>query len=117
MGVNWVAWTEWVIAHHTLRSGLSLAYDSLPFQAFFCFVYNVHTRANWRNSEIWWIMFISALVTIAGSAAFPGTNPYVYYGLKSADNFPHMQHFLGLREGMMRVISLADAQGLIQLPS
>jgi hypothetical protein len=117
MGLDWVAWTEWVIGHPAIRWALSLVYDSLPFQALFCFIYNVHTRANWRNSEIWWIMFISALVTIAGSAAFPATNPYVYYGLKGAENFPHMQHFLALRDGTMYVISLTSAQGLIQLPS
>jgi hypothetical protein len=117
MGLDWVAWTKWVIAHPTLRWGLSLAYDSLPYQAFFCFIYNVHTRANWRNSEIWWIVFTSAVVTIAGSAEFPGTNPYVYYGIENADHFLHMKHFLALRDGTLRVIILNNAQGLIQLPS
>jgi PAP2 superfamily len=117
MGLDWVAWTEWVIAHPTLRRSLSLVYDSLPIQALVCYIYNVHTRASWRNSEIWWITLISALITIAGSGAFPATNPYVYYGLESTDNFVHMKHFLALRDGTMRVIGLANAQGLIQLPS
>jgi PAP2 superfamily len=117
MGLDWVAWTKWVTAHPILHRGLSLVYDSLPMQALFCYIYNVHTRANWRNSEIWWITCISALVTIAGSAVFPATNPYVSHGLERAHDFLHMQHFLALRDGTMRVIGLTDAQGLIQLPS
>jgi hypothetical protein len=117
IGFDWVSWTEWIIVHPTLQWGLAIAYNSLPFQALFCYIYNTHTRASCRNSEIWWITCISALVTIAGSAVFPGTNPYVYYGLESADHFLHMQHFLGLRDGTMHVIGLIDAQGLIQLPS
>jgi hypothetical protein len=117
LGLDWVASTEWVAAHPNLRWGLSIAYDSLPIQALFCYIYNVHTREMWRNSEIWRITFISVLVTIAGSAAFPATNPYVYYGLEGADHFTHMKHFLGLRDGTMHVITFIDAQGLIQLPS
>jgi hypothetical protein len=117
LGLDWVAWVEWVTAHPLIGSGLSIAYDSLPAQALFCYIYNVHTRAIWRNSELWWITFISVLVTIAGSAVFPGTNPYVYYGLEGADHFTHMKHFLGLRDGTMHVISFVDTQGLIQLPS
>jgi PAP2 superfamily len=117
LGFNWISWTEWIIAHPILRRVLSMAYDSLPFQALFCYIYNVHKRTNWRNNEIWWITGISAVVTIAVSALLPGTNPYVYYGLLGPDHFLHMQHFLGLRDGTMHVIGLTDAQGLIQLPS
>jgi hypothetical protein len=74
-------------------------------------------RANWRNHEIWWITFFSALVTIAGSAAFPASNPYVYYGLERPDYFLHMVHFLGLRDGTMHIIGFSHAQCLVQLPS
>jgi PAP2 superfamily len=117
LGLDWVAWTQWVAAHPNFRWGLSIAYDSLPVQALFCYIYNVHTQSMWRNSEIWWITFISLLVTIGGSAVFPASNPYVYYGLEGTDHFLHMKHFLGLRDGTMHAISFVDAQGLIQLPS
>jgi hypothetical protein len=117
MGLNWLTWTEWLTEHSTLRWGLFIVYGSLPAQQFFCYVRNVHTRANWRNSEIWWITFFSALVTIAGSAALPASNPYVYYGLERADHFLHMVQFLGLRDGTMHIIGFTDAQGLVQLPS
>jgi hypothetical protein len=117
MGLDWVAWTRWAGTHSGVSGAFFIAYGSLPAQQFFCYVRNVHTRANWRNSEIWWILFFSALLTIAGSAAFPASNPYVYYGLERADHFLHMMHFLGLRDGTMRVIDFSDAQGLVQLPS
>jgi hypothetical protein len=117
LGLDWLAWTVWITAHPHIQWILAIAYDSLPIQALFCYIYNIHTREFWRNSEIWWITFISVLVTIGGSAAFPGTNPYVYYGLEAADHFVHMNHFLGLRDGTLNLISFTDAQGLIQAPS
>ncbi len=117
VGLDWIAWTEWVKAHPYLRWTLFAAYDSLPITGIFCYIYNIHSRAFWRNSEIWWITFIAGIVTIAGSAAFPAINPYVYYGLEGADHFVHMKHFWALRDGTMHVISFTDAQGLIQLPS
>jgi hypothetical protein len=117
MGLDWVAWTKWVGAHPGVGGAFFIAYGSLPAQQFFCYVRNVHMRANWRNSEIWWITFFSALVTIAASAMFPASNPYIYYGLEKADHFLHMVQFLGLRDGTMHVIGFSNAQGLIQLPS
>jgi hypothetical protein len=117
LGLDWLAWTKWLTEHPTLRWGLFIVYGSLPAQQFFCYVRNVHTRANWRNSEIWWITFFSALVTIAGSAVFPANSPYVYYGLEKADYFLHMKQFLGLRDGTMHIIGFTEAQGLVQLPS
>jgi hypothetical protein len=117
MGLDWIAWKTWVVAHPALQYGLRIAYDSLPVQTLIAYIYNVHTRGSWRNNQIWWITFFSALVTISVSALFPAVNPHVYYGLASADDFLHMQHFLQLRGGTMHAISFTDAQGLVQLPS
>jgi len=116
-GLDWVAWTEWVTAHPNLRWVLFIAYNSLSLQMLFCYIYNIHTDASWRNSEIWWITFISLIITIIASAVFPATNPYVYYGLEGADHFQHMKHFLGLRNGTMHILTLVNNEGLIQLPS
>jgi hypothetical protein len=115
-GLDWVAWTKWVAAHPQIYLILAVAYNSQPIQAFFCYIYNIHTRAFWRNSEIWWLTFISILITIGGSAVFPASNPYVFYGLLGADHFAHMTQFLGLREGL-HVITFGMNEGIIQLPS
>jgi PAP2 superfamily len=117
LGLDWRAWTEWVAGHPVFRTGLIVAYASLPLQALFGYIYNVHCRANWRNSEIWWITFVSALATISISTFFPAVSAWVYYGLSSMADFPHMQHFEAVRDGTMRVIAFTDAQGLVQLPS
>jgi len=117
MGFDWVEWKAWVVAHPVLQCGLRVAYDSLPVQTLIAYIYNVHTRGSWRNNEIWWITFFSALVTIGVSALIPTLNPHVYYGIAVADEFLHMQHFLGLRAGTMRAISFTGAHGLVQLPS
>lgn len=117
LGLDWLAWTEWVVGHPLLRKGLLVAYASLPLQAFFGYIYNVHCRANWRNNEIWWITFVSALATISISAFIPAISAWVYYGISSMADFPHMQHFEAVRDGTMRVIAFTDVQGLVQLPS
>jgi hypothetical protein len=115
-GLDWVAWTKWVAAHPQIYLILAVAYTTQPIQAFFCYIYNIHTLAFGRNSEIWWLTFISVLITIAGSGVFPASNPYVHYGLLSADHFAHMTQFLGLREGL-HVITFGMNEGIIQLPS
>lgn len=117
MGLNWVVWTQWVCAHPLLRWAFAIVYGSLPFQQLFCYIHNLHTSANWKNHEMWWVTFLSALLTIAVSAALPASDPYVYYGLETADHFLHMQDFLGLRDGTLHVIGYTDTQGLVQLPS
>jgi hypothetical protein len=117
LGLDWVSWTQWVTAHSAIRWGLFIAYSSLPLQVFVCYFYNAHSRADWRNSELWWLTFISLLVTIVISAMIPATNPYVYYGLQGTDHFLHMQHFLGLRDGTIHVMKHVNDEGLIQLPS
>ena len=117
LGLDWVAWTRWVGVHPLLHWGFVVVYGSLPVQQLFCYIHNLHSSANWKNREMWWITFVSGLVTIAASAAFPASDPYVYYGLAPADHFLHVQDFLGLRDGTMHVIGYTDTQGLVQLPS
>src|SRR5215469_11051611 len=56
-------------------------------------------------------------VRVANRAAFPPSDPSVYYGLARADHCLHVQDFLRLREGTTHVIGYADTQGLVQLPS
>jgi hypothetical protein len=117
MGLRWLAWTEWVMAHPMSRLGLHIAYASLPIQMLFGYWYNSHTRAPWKNSEIWWVTFISVLVTLVISAVAPGISAWVYYGLAKMHDFRHMQQFEAVRAGTLRVISLSNAEGLVQLPS
>jgi hypothetical protein len=116
MGFDWVVWVTWVNTHR-LSLFLAVPYHSLMVQGLFCYIYNIHTRQFWRNREIWWITFISLIVTITVSAALPATNPYVYYGLEPPDRFAHMGILLGLRDGTLHVINLAMHEGLIQAPS
>jgi hypothetical protein len=117
VGLDWLAWAEWVSAHPAIRSGLHFAYASLPIQMLFCYWHNAYTRAGWKNSEIWWITLIAALVTIVVSALVPGISAWVYYGLAGMDDFLHMHQFEALRAGTLHIISFSNAQGLVQLPS
>lgn len=117
MGLHWLAWTEWVEAHPMSRWGLHIAYVSLPVQVLFGYWYNAHKRAPWKNDEIWWITFSSAVVTLMISALAPAISAWVYYGLANMHDFRHMQHFEAVRAGTLRVIGFSDAEGLVQLPS
>jgi hypothetical protein len=117
MGLDWVAWAHWVVAHPAVHAVLSLAYVSLWFQLLLTFIYNVHTRASHRNSELWWITAFASLPTIAGGALAPALSAWVYHGLATIGDFPHMQQFAALRAGTLHAIDLGNTQGLIQLPS
>lgn len=117
IGFDWVFWFQLVSNHQQLRNILHIAYGSLPFQLFFCWIYNATTGSSSRNTEIWWITFLSGIVTIAGSSLFPAINPYVYYGLQPIDHFAHMQQLLEIRAGAIHVIGKVSDEGLVQLPS
>jgi hypothetical protein len=41
MGLDWVAWTNWVGAHPRVGAVFVIVYASLPAQQFFCYVRNV----------------------------------------------------------------------------
>lgn len=116
-GLSWVSWAQWVLAHPAVHEGLFLAYNSLWPQAILAFVYNTHTRSGRRNSELWWITAIASLVTIAGGGLAPALSAWVYHGLATVSDFPHMLQFVAVRAGTLHVIDLADTRGLIQLPS
>lgn len=117
MGLDWFAWAQWVTAHPAVHFVLFLVYGSLWPQAVLTFVYNVHTRASHRNSELWWTTAIASLVTVAGGGLAPALSAWVYHGLATMRDFPHMLQFAALRAGTMHVIDLGNTQGLVQLPS
>jgi hypothetical protein len=117
MGLDWVAWAQWVSAHSLIHWALGVAYASIWLQTILAFMFNVHARANQRNSELWWIIAFSSLLTIAGGAVLPASNPWIYNGLAAVDDFLHAQQFAALRAGTMHVLGLYNTEGLIQLPS
>ena len=117
MGLDWPLWAQWVGAHPPVHSILFVVYASIWAQLIVAFVYNVHTRAARRNSELWWVITISSLVTIAVASVWPATSAWVYDGLAPMNDFAHMQQFAALRSGGMRSFDLGNTQGLIQLPS
>ncbi len=117
MGLDWVAWAQWVSAHSLIHSALGAAYASIWLQTILTFVFNVHARASQRNSELWWITVFASLLTIAGGTVLPASNPWIYHGLAGVDDFLHAQQFAALRAGTIHVLGLYNTEGLIQLPS
>ncbi len=116
-GLDWIAWARWLSAHPLINSTLAVAYASTWAQMVAAFLYNVHTRASQRNSELWWIIAFASVVTIIVGALLPAVSAWVYYGLADMSDFPHMQQFAALRAGTMRWFDLGNTQGLVQLPS
>ncbi len=95
MGLDWVAWAQWVSAHSLIHSALGAAYALIWLQT----------------------ILTLALLTIAGGAVLPASNPWIYNGLAAVDDFQHAQQFAALRAGTMHVLGLYNTEGLIQLPS
>ena len=117
MGLDWPAWARWVSAHPLIHCTLAAAYASMWAQMILTLVYNVHTRASERNSELWWITALASLVTIGVAAVWPAVSAWVYHGFAQMSDFAHMQQFAALRAGAMGAFDLGNTQGLIQLPS
>src|SRR5262245_22989205 len=124
MGLDWKAMLAFMNAWPALFDALRPIYLSLTFQmtaAVLCLAFT--GRFVWLR--VYTLSFIfAALITIATSAVLPAAGVWPFYGLTAADS-PHVlptvstswPAFYGLRDGNVRALVAAGAEGIITFPS
>jgi membrane-associated phospholipid phosphatase len=123
MGFDWMALLRWLEDAPVTFIALRLIYGSLTLQmalAVLCLAFT--GRQAWLRTFMLGFM-ISALVTIAISALLPAAGVWLHYGLTPQDArvLPTVSTvwpvFTGLRDGTVRALVAAGAEGVITFPS
>lgn len=73
-----------------------------------------HSRRAW---ELNFAFMLSSLAVVALGVCLPAAGAYVQYQVPEAASTLYVQHYLGLRDGTIRLIDPCALQGLVQFPS
>jgi hypothetical protein len=115
LGFDWLAGWHFLAAHTYLTKALGWLYNSLTNQALYmCLLLGLMTRVT-ALREIFWIIFLSAIVTNLFAIILPAYGPFEIFHLSSYGSFlPDMKH---LKSGGVMEFKLSDLTGVICFPS
>lgn len=115
LGFNWLAGFKTVAAHPLLADILRWLYDSLNWQALYvCVLLGLMDRQR-ALQEMFWLVFVSAVMTNVIAVAIPAYGPFEVFGLASHGSFlPDMIH---LKSGQDLTFALSKMTGVISFPS
>jgi membrane-associated phospholipid phosphatase len=117
LNFDWPAVFMWTKRQPRLDAVLAVAYQSVLPQICLVVPYLALTGRHRRLAEFNGVLIVAFLATATISGFFPAAGPFKYYsGVVHADISPLTQ-FEPLREGTLKVIDMANAQGLISIPS
>lgn len=117
LGLDWLAWNDWVRQRPALQAVLHHAYYSGLLQIAAVVVYLGGAARSAQLREFMRLLILATLITIIVSSIAPAAGAWKYYGLGASFDLGSMSHFELLRSGAMREIQLGAAQGLISMPS
>lgn len=116
LGFDWPSYYDFFTYNKTIAAIFLTAYFSMLVQLFFSVIYFSHIRKYHRNNELFWVAFISLVITSFLSGIFPATGALQYYdtGLNHA---VHLHDYAVLRSGSFSEFVLRDMKGIITFPS
>jgi len=115
IGFDWLAGWHFFIAHPWLMTVMRWLYNSLTYQALYmCLLLGLMTRVT-ALREVFWIIFLSAIVTNLFAVILPAYGPFEIFHLSSHGSFlPDMKH---LKSGGVMDFKLSELTGVICFPS
>lgn len=125
LGFDWRYWLTVLDANKNVHRVLALAYHSM-WPQLTLIVISLVTVRDFRRLDVFLLAFgFSAIITVIVSGFMPAMSPLAYLQITPADH-PHINlavprefeaQALALRAGVLRVVELGDAQGLVTFPS
>lgn len=125
LGLDWIAYLDWLNRHALFAGLLKLAYMTIiPQMAMLIIVLGLGDRLAALRTAILGAM-IAGLTVILLSGVMPAVAAYAHFGLHPADypnlrpaaSLVHMRDLLALRSGELRVLSIDKLEGIITFPS
>ncbi|HEX4533498.1 MAG TPA: phosphatase PAP2 family protein [Rhizomicrobium sp.] len=115
MGFDWLAGWHLLRAHPAMFNALRLLYNSLAWQALYLSILLGIMGRNGVLRELFWLLFIAAMLTGLIAMFFPAYGPFETFGLPAHGGFlPDMKH---LKSGFDLHFALDKMTGVICFPS
>jgi len=115
LGFDWRAVFGFVQAHQLVAHVLSVCYFSLIPEAFALGILLVWTRRQDRVQELFWVAFLSSMMTSVIAGCIPALGAFPHYGMPASA--PYLHNLQELRSGVGLRFSLLDMPGAVQFPS
>jgi membrane-associated phospholipid phosphatase len=115
MGFDWLSGFEFVSAHKWLARVLAELYDSLNIQVLYVCVFLGLIAREQALKELFWLLFVSALITNIVAIFVPAYGPFEVFGLASHGAF--LPDMIKIKNGHDLTFALGKMTGVICFPS
>jgi membrane-associated phospholipid phosphatase len=117
IGFNWLAAYQWVRSHPHVQHVLSFAYESGRWQLISIpFILGLSGRRE-ALPEFFFLLALTSALLLVASTPFPAESAFVHFNVSDPNTASTVSDFAALRSGTLRAINLANAQGLVSMPS
>jgi len=115
LGFDWLAGWHFLTAHPLGLKAANLLYNSLTWQALYLCLFLGLMARKAAMRELFWLLFVSALLTDLIAIVLPAYGPFEIFGLAShAEFLPDMKY---LKSGAALNFELGKMTGVISFPS
>lgn len=116
-GFDWVAVYRWTQAHPHIQNILQLAYASGEWQLFALPLILGLSGKREALSELFFLLVLGSAFLLLISTPFPATSAFIHYSIGDPNTAATVSDFAILRDGSLRIIDIAQTQGLVSMPS
>lgn len=126
LGFDWLQILAWQNSSPFFSEILRHAYESIIKQIALVLIVLAIARQPHRLLMFICAAMVALVLCVAGIGFIPAIGAYHFYGIEPAQHHPaialttnslHIQHFLGMRTGMMEMLSLGRTKGIVTFPS
>lgn len=117
VGFDWLGTYRWVHAHPHVQRILALAYESGRWQLIALPLILGLSGRREALPDFFFLIALASVLLLVVSTPFPASSAFVYFNVNDPNTAATVSDFAALREGTLRVIDLANPQGLISMPS
>jgi hypothetical protein len=117
LGLDWLGMYRWLTAHWLADTVARICYAGLGPEFIMLVVWLELSGRHGRALAFWRQFMLAAVLTVAAGVVMPAAGPFVYLKLPVARVTAYAVQFQALRAGGLRLIDLAQVQGLVIFPS
>jgi len=116
-GFDWLAVYKWVQAHPRVQKVFQLSYASGQWQLVAIPLILGLSGRREALSEFFFLLVLGSTYLLLISTPFPATSAFVHFNVQDPSASATVPDFALLRDGSLQMIDIANAQGLVSMPS